>query len=113
MFTLFMILTFEATTAFTRLKNINTLSGMGGKTRSVMVFRRGKWESLSVTDLLPGDVYSLTRESESSETLIPCDSLILRGSLSLNTYPDKHPTTHITSNTYLHIYIYICRKCCC
>ena len=39
MFTLFMILTFEATTAFTRLKNINTLSGMSGKTRSVMVFR--------------------------------------------------------------------------
>jgi hypothetical protein len=43
MFTLFMILAFEATTAFSRQKNMETLRGMSSKAFSLLAFRNGSW----------------------------------------------------------------------
>lgn len=60
-FTLFMILVFEATVVFSRIKCLSSLSGMGNKARSVLVYREGTWTKVWTTDLLPGDILSLTR----------------------------------------------------
>jgi cation-transporting ATPase 13A1 len=60
-FTLFMILMFEATVVFSRIKSLSSLSGMGNKARKMMVYREGAWSNVWTTDLLPGDILSLTR----------------------------------------------------
>jgi len=60
-FTLFMILMFEATVVFSRIKCLSSLSGMGNKARTMMVYREGAWSNVWTTDLLPGDILSLTR----------------------------------------------------
>lgn len=60
-FTLFMILMFEATVVFSRIKSLGALRGMGNQARQVWVHRCGQWTSIQTTDLLPGDIMSLTR----------------------------------------------------
>jgi manganese-transporting P-type ATPase len=98
-FTLFMILTFEATVVFSRLKSLQALRGMGNKDRPIWVFRVGKWLQIQSTDLLPGDLLSLTRikphyakndekkrgivEDEGGD-VVPADILLLRGSTVVN-----------------------------
>eukprot|EP00211_Chloroparvula_japonica_P000750 CAMPEP_0119125976 /NCGR_PEP_ID=MMETSP1310-20130426/5062_1 /TAXON_ID=464262 /ORGANISM="Genus nov. species nov., Strain RCC2339" /LENGTH=1513 /DNA_ID=CAMNT_0007116097 /DNA_START=47 /DNA_END=4588 /DNA_ORIENTATION=+ len=89
MFTMFMILVFEATTAFTRLKNLKTLGGMGSTPYAVCVYRGGAWQQLLYTEVLPGDIVSLvssrkTDDTEDSESIVPCDCLLLRGTAVLN-----------------------------
>lgn len=59
-FTLFMILMFEATVVFSRIKCLSSLSGMGNKARKMMVYREGAWSNVWTTDLLPGHILSLT-----------------------------------------------------
>eukprot|EP00581_Thalassiosira_minuscula_P008067 CAMPEP_0183703840 /NCGR_PEP_ID=MMETSP0737-20130205/1419_1 /TAXON_ID=385413 /ORGANISM="Thalassiosira miniscula, Strain CCMP1093" /LENGTH=1670 /DNA_ID=CAMNT_0025930637 /DNA_START=59 /DNA_END=5071 /DNA_ORIENTATION=- len=101
-FTLFMILTFEATVVFSRIKSLGALRGMGNKSRRMMVFREGRWTSVWTNDLLPGDILSLTRsvppkkktndavatkkgamDSEDGD-VVPADILLLRGSTVVN-----------------------------
>jgi cation-transporting ATPase 13A1 len=60
-FTLVMILIFEATVVFSRLKSLQALRGMGNKSRPVLVHRQGTWIMIDSTALLPGDIMSLTR----------------------------------------------------
>lgn len=96
-FTLAMILTFEATVVFSRLKSLQALSGMGNKSRPVWVHRTGKWVSIDSIELLPGDIMSLHRikphyakMEEGSKTIqnvddeggdvVTADVLLLRGS---------------------------------
>eukprot|EP00986_Skeletonema_menzelii_P014146 scaffold8992_cov144-Skeletonema_menzelii.AAC.2 len=102
-FTLFMILTFEATVVFSRIKSLGALRGMGNTARKIRVFREGVWTKIWTTELLPGDILSLTRsvkkknsteavvdpktdKSESSEDgdVVPADVLVLRGSTVVN-----------------------------
>jgi len=109
-FTLFMILTFEATVVFSRIKSLGALKGMGNAVRKVLVFREGKWVGIWTTDLLPGDVMSLLRigvskkkDDDSSKSgeddtkkkkqqvvdsedgdVVPADVLLLRGSTVVN-----------------------------
>ena len=98
-FTLFMIFTFEATVVFSRIKSLGALRGMGNKPRAVWVYRLGRWMSVQSTDLLPGDLMSLTRikphyakegekkiakvEDEGGD-VVPGDLLLLRGSVVVN-----------------------------
>jgi cation-transporting ATPase 13A1 len=81
LFTLFMICSFEATTVFTRLKSLNTLRGMGNESRKIQLFRMGQWREGSTTDLLPGDIFSLTK---AGDDVIPCDAMIVSGSVVVN-----------------------------
>ncbi len=60
-FTLLMILGFEATVVFSRIKCLSALRGMGNASRKVMVYRCGSWRKVWTTELLPGDILSLTR----------------------------------------------------
>jgi cation-transporting ATPase 13A1 len=98
-FTLFMVLTFEGTVVFSRLKSLQALRGMGNKTRPVWVYRVGRWVQVESTNLLPGDLMSLTRikphyakndakkrgviEDEGGD-VVPVDLLLLRGSTVVN-----------------------------
>eukprot|EP00392_Amoebophrya_sp_AT5.2_P004320 g4328.t1 len=60
-FTLVTILGFEASTAFQRLKSITQLRGMSAKSYDVWTYRRNRWVGgVNITELLPGDVISLT-----------------------------------------------------
>ena len=109
-FTLFMILTFEATVVFSRIKSLGALRGMGNRDRLVNVFRGGEWGVVWTTELLPGDILSLTRcvvgknkESNKDDDdsnkgkkqsktnagvedgdVVPADILLLRGTTVVN-----------------------------
>jgi len=109
---LFMILMFEATVVFSRLKSLSAIQGMGNKPRPMYVYRMGKWRLIHSTELLPGDILSLTmhkphyqrinnvdkdkgtgdnnnpvksdtREHEDGD-VVPADILLLRGSAVVN-----------------------------
>jgi cation-transporting ATPase 13A1 len=99
-FSLFMILMFEATVVFSRIKSLSALKGMGNKSRNVWVFRMGEWVEVDSCELLPGDIISLTRlaphytkgengknklemENEGGD-VVPADLLLLKGSAVVN-----------------------------
>jgi cation-transporting ATPase 13A1 len=101
-----MMIMFEATVSMSRLKNIKTLRGMGNKPYTIQAYRSGKWIALSTEKLLPGDLISVKKKSNStqdstansnsrfekiffaikieSDGVVPCDCLILRGSTVVN-----------------------------
>eukprot|EP00533_Pseudo-nitzschia_delicatissima_P009186 CAMPEP_0116090456 /NCGR_PEP_ID=MMETSP0327-20121206/6986_1 /TAXON_ID=44447 /ORGANISM="Pseudo-nitzschia delicatissima, Strain B596" /LENGTH=1569 /DNA_ID=CAMNT_0003581751 /DNA_START=152 /DNA_END=4861 /DNA_ORIENTATION=+ len=102
LFTLMMVLTFEGTVVFSRIKSLGALRGMGNQARSIWVYRLREWVSVETTELLPGDIMSLTRtkphfakggnfkkpvarkvEDEGGD-VIPADLLLLRGSTVVN-----------------------------
>jgi manganese-transporting P-type ATPase len=81
--TLFMMLTFEATVVFSRLRSLRELRGMRNRPQTVHVFRGKKWTPVTSLDLLPGDVLSVPRSSD-AEDVVPCDVLILAGTAVVN-----------------------------
>jgi len=102
-FTLTMVLTFEATVVFSRVKSLSALRGMGNQARPVWVYRQHNWVGIETTELLPGDIMSLTRTKPHFATVgnekkkvvsrkvedeggdvIPADLLFLRGSTVVN-----------------------------
>eukprot|EP01036_Dinobryon_divergens_P058975 gene58975-78692_t len=54
---------------------------MGNAPRPVKVFRHNKWVETSTEDLVPGDVFSLTK---GSDDVIPCDAVIVYGGAVVN-----------------------------
>lgn len=81
LFNLFMILTFEATTVFSRMKSLGTLKAMGNEARHIFVYREGNWIETSTEELVPGDLFSLVT---THGDIVPCDALLIRGSAVLN-----------------------------
>ncbi|KAF4317561.1 hypothetical protein BBO99_00003284 [Phytophthora kernoviae] len=85
LFTLAMILMFEGVTVLSRLKNLQTLRGMGNKTHELYVYREKTWKKLDSDLLVPGDIISLKRETDGDhDNMVPCDCLLLDGSAVLN-----------------------------
>ncbi|KAL7124750.1 hypothetical protein ABFS83_14G070300 [Erythranthe nasuta] len=86
LFTLFMLFMFESTMAKSRLKTLSELRRVKVDTQILMVYRCGKWNKLSGTELLPGDVVSIGRSiaSDGEEKSVPADMLILAGSAIVN-----------------------------
>jgi len=108
-FSLFMVLMFEGTVVFQRIKSLQALTNMGNPSRQVYVYRGGgsHWTSIDSAELLPGDILSLTRvaphrakpkdekdkkavavmsrkiEDEGGD-VVPADLLLLRGSTVVN-----------------------------
>ncbi|CAE7573823.1 ATP13A1 [Symbiodinium microadriaticum] len=98
--TLVMLLFFEGVLAKQRLVSLQNLRAMNREPSPVYVFRRSKWELISSEQLVPGDVMSLsfepTREiglnsrkmstatANTSEKIVPCDALLIRGSCVVN-----------------------------
>ena len=96
-FTLFMILVFEATVVFSRVKCLSALKGMGNGPRPLLVYRMERWIVIGSQDLLPGDIVSLTKQkrvknvdggkqippiaADGDGDIVPADLLLLRGSV--------------------------------
>lgn len=99
-FSLFMVLMFEGTVVFQRIRSMQALRGMGNPSRPIYVLRTN-WTQVDSTELLPGDVMSLTRikphhektkdgkvrsmkvEDEGGD-IVPADLLLLRGTTVVN-----------------------------
>lgn len=78
LFTLFMLVTFEATLVHQQQRNMREIRNMGSKSYQVQVYRYRKWRPVNTDDLLPGDICSIVRSK--SDIMIPCDMVLLRGS---------------------------------
>ncbi|KAI9913077.1 hypothetical protein PsorP6_006752 [Peronosclerospora sorghi] len=84
LFTLAMIIMFAGVTVMSRLKNLQTLCGMGDRAREVYVHREKTWKKVNYDRLVPGDVISIKRETDGDhDNMVPCDCL-LDGSAVLN-----------------------------
>lgn len=82
LFTLFMLIVFECTTVFQRLRTLNEFRTMSIKPYNIQVYRSSKWSEVSTDELVPGDLVSVLRTKEDSG--VPCDLLLLRGSCIAN-----------------------------
>jgi manganese-transporting P-type ATPase len=81
-FTLFMLVTFESTVVFQRLRSLKEIRGMATKPYSIHVYRCGTWVSILSNELIPGDIVSLVKSKD--ERSAPCDILLLYGSCIVN-----------------------------
>ncbi|KAG1122926.1 hypothetical protein G6F42_011024 [Rhizopus arrhizus] len=82
LFTLFMLVVFECTVVYQRLRTIGEFRGMNQKPYPVYVKREKKWVQIQSDDLLPGDVVSIVRTKEDQG--VPCDLVIADGSCIVN-----------------------------
>jgi len=64
LFNMLSMLIFEATTVFSRKRNITALRGIAVKTGRIYAFRNNIWEDHSTEDLVPGDIVSVKRHAE-------------------------------------------------
>ena len=82
-FTLFMLVFFESTVVYQRLRNIKDFQTMSVPAISVKVKRGEEWIESKSTLLVPGDVCQLKMDG-GEELIVPCDLLLLKGSCILN-----------------------------
>ncbi|TIB39582.1 hypothetical protein E3P86_01063 [Wallemia ichthyophaga] len=82
LFTGFMLVVFECTVVWQRLRTLNEFRTMSISPYTMPVYRNSKWVNLSSEELVPGDVVSIDRTGES--LALPCDLLLLRGSAIVN-----------------------------
>ena len=82
LFSLFMLVSFEMTTVFQRRTTMAEFQSMGIKPYTIYTYRSEKWKQLKTTELLPGDLVSVTRTSDDSA--LPCDLLLTDGSAIVN-----------------------------
>lgn len=82
LFTLFMLIVFECTVVFQRLRTLNEFRTMSIAPYRLYVYRSLEWLQVSTTELLPGDIVSITRTKDDTST--PCDLLLLGGTAIVN-----------------------------
>ncbi|EJD08490.1 endoplasmic reticulum Ca-transporting P-type ATPase [Fomitiporia mediterranea MF3/22] len=84
-FTLFMLIMFECTVVWQRLKTLTEFRSMSIEPYPISCYRDGKWFVLQSDELLPGDIVSLARQQTHKEgTTVPADLLLLRGTCIVN-----------------------------
>lgn len=84
LFTLFMLVMFECTVVYQRLRTLTEFRTMSVEPYPILVRRDGKWTEISTSMLLPGDVVSLARANAGGETVVPADVLLLGGTAIVN-----------------------------
>lgn len=83
LFTLLMLCVFESTVVYQRLRNIKDFQTMSVPVMELQVKRGGKWFKIASSELLPGDLCLLSFDPE-KEMSVPCDLLLLSGSVIVN-----------------------------
>lgn len=59
LFTLLMLMTFEATLVKQQLRNMSEIRNMGNKPYQIYVYRNKRWNRIKTDELLPGDIVSV------------------------------------------------------
>ena len=88
LFTLLMLIVFEATVVKSRMRNTDEMRALANPASRVTALRQGRWVALSSEALLPGDLVSIARNppvlGEPVTTLLPADILLLHGTAVVN-----------------------------
>ncbi|TFK47374.1 hypothetical protein OE88DRAFT_1706075 [Heliocybe sulcata] len=82
LFTLFMLVVFECTVVWQRLRTLTEFRTMSVTPYPIQCYRNGQWATLQTDELLPGDVISIVRQQ--TETNVPADILLVSGSCIVN-----------------------------
>jgi manganese-transporting P-type ATPase len=82
LFTLFMLIVFESTVVYQRLRNIKDFQTMSIPAINVRVKRGDEWIETKSNMLVPGDLCQLSIVGE--ELVVPCDFLLINGSCIVN-----------------------------
>ena len=82
LFTLFMLVVFEATVVWQRQRTLNEFRGMSIKPYNLLVYRQNKWQEIQSDKLLPGDLVSVGRTKDDSG--VACDMILVEGSAIVN-----------------------------
>ncbi|KAI0079207.1 endoplasmic reticulum Ca-transporting P-type ATPase [Panus rudis PR-1116 ss-1] len=82
LFTLFMLVVFECTVVWQRLRTLTEFRTMNVTPYAIQCRRDGMWITLQTDELLPGDVVSIVRQQ--TETSIPADILLVKGTCIVN-----------------------------
>ncbi|KAH9942697.1 endoplasmic reticulum Ca-transporting P-type ATPase [Amylocystis lapponica] len=82
LFTLFMLVVFECTVVWQRLRTLTEFRTMSVAPFPIQCMRDSKWFTIQTDELLPGDVVSIVRQQV--ETNVPADILLIQGTCIVN-----------------------------
>ena len=79
-----MLFIFEGTVVFQRLMNFKRLRAMRVAPQQLWVHRDSKWIQIMSDEIYPNDIILLQRNTAKKKQSVPCDLLILSGSVVVN-----------------------------
>ncbi|KAG6837013.1 hypothetical protein H0H93_016220 [Arthromyces matolae] len=82
LFTLFMLVMFECTVVWQRVRTLTEFRTMAVAPYPISVYRDGNWSTIQTDTLLPGDIVSIVRHQ--TETTVPADVLLVHGTCIVN-----------------------------
>lgn len=82
-FTLFMLVMFECTVVWQRVRTLTEFRTMAVSPYPIKVYRGGKWLEVQTDQLLPGDVVSVATRQQ-TETTVAADILLIHGTCIVN-----------------------------